>query len=239
MRTATLLVAAAIAAGAAACNTPTEGANGNLQFTPQLCGGFMSCDFNDSIGVYGQINVTIDGLNGTSTAGLDLASDDTSVLTVEPGEDIGGQPSWVLTATGAGVARLAALTPGAEEVDFVEVGVQDVQYLTLESFVGDAVGPSDEAGYDEGWTVNADQLVSWYVRPRIAGDAPTMGRFSIETVLDAGNDWLTGTEESSSDRPNGYLYVRLPVGDYPIRFEVTEDPGIGVDAMIHAVQTQQ
>ena len=239
MRASHLLTAGALTLAAAACNTTTEGANGQIAFTPTNCGVVAGCDFADSIGVHGAVDVQIAGLQGTPTAGLDLASDDEGVFTVAPTDDTGNQATWEIQAHGAGVARLAAIDGDGTEVDFVEVSVQDVTHLALEEFVGDAVGPTDEQGFDEAWTVNADELVSWYVRPRIAGDAPTMGRFSFETVLDGGATWLTGAEQEGSDRPNGYLYLRLPAGDYPITFELTEDQGIFVDAIIHAVATQQ
>jgi hypothetical protein len=226
---------AAAALTLAACNTSTEGANGNVLFTPINCGVIAGCDFADSIGVYGAIDVQIEGVDGFATAGLDLASDDEGVFTVAPTEDSGGRSTWEIQAHSAGVARLAALTGDGAEVDFVEVSVQDVTHLAMEEFVGDAVGPTDETGFDEAWTVNADEQVSWFIRPRIAGDAPTMGRFSFETILDGGATWLDTAEQEESDRPNGYLFLQLPAGDYPISFELTESVDIYVDAIIHAL----
>ncbi len=237
MRTRDLIITGALVVAAAACNTSTEGANGAVRFTPTNCGIVAGCDFAESIGVFGAIDVQIEGIDGFSTAGLDLASNDEDIFTVASVADVGGRPTWEIVVHDAGVARLTALTGSGGEVDFVEVSTQDVTNLALEEFVGDAVGPTTEQGFDEAWTVTADELVSWYVRPRIAGDVPTMGRFSFETILDGGATWLTGAEQEGSDRPNGYLYLRLPPGDYPISFELTESQDTFVDAIIHAVQT--
>jgi hypothetical protein len=234
MKLASLIVCAGALVTTAACNEPREGANGNLEFTPRNCGQVLSCDFDDSIGTFGRINITVDGLNGTPTAGLELSSSDNSVFTVDFGDDISGEPSWEIYAVGAGVAELVAYN-GNTEVDFIEIPVQTTQFLGLENLVGDAVGPSVEDGYDEAWTVNAGEDVSFIVRGMIAEDAVTMGRFSVETVLDAGDTRLIDAELENSDRPNGYLSVNLPEGDYPVRFELTEDQGTFVEAIIHAV----
>lgn len=218
---------------AAACNTPREGAYGNVRFTPRECGQVGGCDFDDSIGVGGTISVTISGIAGFSTAGVDLRSDDPDLLAVTRRADLGGQPAWDLTSLASGVAGLRAVRDG-ETVDLLEIPMQEVQYLTMVPFVGDIVGPTEEEGYDEAFTVNADQAVSWFVRPAIAGGATTMGRFAFETVLDAGSPRVTDHEESNSDRPNGYLYVTLPSGDYPVRFELSRDQDVYVEAIIHA-----
>ncbi len=234
MKLASLIISAGALVTTAACNEPREGANGNLEFTPQNCGQVLSCDFDDSIGTYGSINITIDGLNGTPTAGLVLESSDPGVFSVQLGDDISGEPSWEIYAVGAGVGELVAFNANTE-VDFIEIPVQTTQFLGLENLVGDAVGPTVEAGYDEAWTVNAGEDVSFIVRGMIAEDAVTMGRFSVETVLDAGEPAVTDYELENSDRPNGYLSVNLPAGDYPVRFELTEDGNVFVEAIIHAV----
>lgn len=220
----------------AACNTSRTGANGNIEFTPQNCGQVLSCDFDLSIGQYGAINVTIDGLDGTPTAGVDLVSSDSSVFTVSVGEDVGGEPSWEIYGVGPGVADLIAYN-GDTEVDFLEIPVQTVQFLALEDFVGEAVGPTEEQGYDEAWTVEADTDVSFIVRGMLAEDAVTMGRFSVETILPENDTRIIDAEAENSDRPNGYLFVNLPAGDYPVSFALTEDFDIYVDAIIHAVVT--
>lgn len=224
----------------AACNTPSSGANERIEFTPTECGQAGGCDFDDAIGVYGTISVTIDSLDGTPTAGLDLASRDPSIMSVTPRADIGGEPAWDVTALGPGVAELAALDAGGNEIDFIQVDLVDPVALTMVPFVGDIVGPNPEAGYDEAFTIQAGDLVSWFVRPLVAADVTTMGRFSFETVLDAGGPDLTLYEASNSDRPNGYLYLdaTLPPGDYPVRFELTEDGAIGVEAIVHALPGQ-
>ncbi len=232
---AALLFGAALAGG---CNTSTSGANERISFTPENCGQVLSCDLADSIAAGGKINITIDSLDGTPTAGLDLASRDPDIVTVEPAADIGGAPSWELTAHAPGVADLAALD-GELEIDFVEVPVQELEHLGLEGFVGDAVGPAIEDGFDEAWTVNADTQVSWFVRPMV-NDAVLMGRFSFETVTEVGLPDVTDFELDNSDRPNGHLSVMLPPGDYPVEFQLSLAPDdIYVSAIIHAVATGQ
>jgi hypothetical protein len=219
----------------AACNESQTGANERIAFTPANCGQ-IGCDLDDSIGVYGKINIQIDGLNGQSTAGLDLASRDPSRLTVEPAADINGAPSWELTALAAGVVQLAAIDPGGTEIDFVEVPIQDLVALTLQPYTSNIVGPAEEQGYDEAYTVNANEPVAWNVRPLIAGDVTTMGRFMFETVTIAGEPDVTDFELGTSDRPNGYLYVDLPAGDYPVEFQLSDDPdNLYVSAIIHSI----
>lgn len=232
---AALLFGAALAAG---CNTSTSGANDRISFTPDECGQLTSnCNLADSIGVGGQINIQIDSLDGTPTAGLDLASRDPDILAVERGADLNGAPSWLLTALAPGVADLAALD-GTHEIDFVEVPVQAVAHLALEKVVGEAVGPTLEDGYDEAWTINADTQTSWFVRPVASDDGVLMGRFSYETVTVSGEPDVTDFELENSDRPAGHLSVRLPPGAYPVTFELTLDQDVFVDAIIHAVLTQ-
>jgi hypothetical protein len=237
MRLASEIVSLSLLIALAACNTSQTGANERIAFTPQNCGQpAEGCDLADSMGVYGKISMTIDGLNGQPTAGLDLASRDPARLTVEPTADIGGQPAWELTAHAAGVVQVAAVDAGGTEIDFVEVPIQEVLALTMQPYTSNIVGPSDETGYDEAFTVNADEPVAWNVRPLIAGDVTTMGRFMFETVTITGEPDVTDFELGTSDRPNGYLYVDLPAGDYPVEFQLSDDPdAIFVSAIIHSL----
>jgi hypothetical protein len=221
----------------AACNTSQTGANNRIAFTPAECGQpAEGCDLRDSMGVFGTIGMTIDGIDGEPTAGLDLASRDPDTLTIVPREDIGGQPAWDLTAHAPGVVQVAAVDPQGVEIDFVEVPIQDVIALTLEPYTTNIVGPAEEQGYDEAFTVNADEPVAWNVRPLIDGDVTTMGRFSFETVTISGEPDVTDFEAGTSDRPNGYLYVSLPAGDYPVEFHLTDAfDDVYVTALIHAI----
>jgi len=84
------IIALAAMALAAGCNTSTEGARGNVDFTPDECGRAGGCNFADTLGVGGITNVQIMGIEGFSTAGLDLASDNLEVLAVTPIADVGG-----------------------------------------------------------------------------------------------------------------------------------------------------
>src|SRR5688572_25180728 len=106
MRTITLVALASLAA----CNTTTDGANGLVAFTPDNCStqDLRGCDFEDSLGVGGSSYVQIEGIDGFSTAGVDLDTDDPNVLIVEPVGDVGGRPTWEITGTGPGVARIIA-----------------------------------------------------------------------------------------------------------------------------------
>lgn len=218
----------------AACNTSQTGANGAVAFTPVQCGELGGCDFADSIGVGGVINVTISGIDGTPTAGLDLASRDESRLAVEPGEDVGGEPSWLLTALAPGVAQLAAIDPDGQEVDFIEVPMQEVTRLTMVPFAGDQTELGPEGDYDEAFQMMADTAASWSVRPVIAGDVTTMGRYAFTNIQ--GTPDLTQYEAANSDPANGYLYVEhIGFGDYPIEFQLSIDGGIFVSAIIHVI----
>ena len=67
---------------AVGCNVTQEGAIGTVLFTPDDCGRAEGCDFRDSIGAGGAINVQIEGADGVSTVGLDLVSSDPTVFDV-------------------------------------------------------------------------------------------------------------------------------------------------------------
>lgn len=208
--------ALALVLAAAACNTSQEGAEGNILFTPDECGRVGGCSFDDSIGVGGTINVNIMGADGFSTAGVTLEVDDPAVLTVAPVGDVGGRPTWELHAVGPGVATLYAYDTNDERVDFIEIGVQDLTGLTLENFVGDAVGPSDDPQYDEAWTVNADQTVSFFATPTIGAGVPTMGRYDYVTSVGAG---LLPYVTDMDRLDEGYLAFNAPAGTYEVGFD--------------------
>jgi len=227
MRTTLLGLALLAAVG---CNTSKEGTYGNIRFTPSNCKAIdlAGCDFADSIGVGGAIDVQIAGLDGFSTAGVTLDSDDTSVLTVTAVGDVGGQPTWEVQGTGPGVGRIVAYDTNQEIVDFVEVGVQLLSGLTLENFIGDAVGPADDVTYDEVWTVNADQDVSFYVVPLIGDGVPTMGRYGYDTVVDSALDPYLDT---TSDPAGGYLRFNVPAGQYNVTFDNLYQTGLSLDVL--------
>lgn len=227
-----MFVLAAALALAAGCNQTTEGAEGKIAFTPDDCGRVGGCDFDDSIGVGGVVDVNIQGIDGFSTAGLDLATSDPSVLTVVAIGDVGGRPTWELTGVGAGVARIYAIDRDDAELDFIEVGVQELSGLTFENFVGDAVGPTVEAGVDEAWTVNANQNVSFYVTPVVGAGVPTMGRYEYVATIDQGiEDGLL----EGADLGSGYLYFNALPDDYLVSFD--DSFGHSIDVMLHVVAT--
>lgn len=225
---ATLALAATAAVG---CNESKTGANGNISFTPSDCGRTAAgCDFDDSVGVGGLINIQIAGLEGFSTAGVELASDDLSVLELTEVGDVGNRPTWTAVGVSPGVARVAALKDGIE-VDFVEVGVQQVTALGLDNFVGSAEGPTSDADFDEIWQVTADVNTSFYVLPLIGDGVPTMGRYTYAATVDAG---LAQGLVEGGDLENGYLYFNVPAGDYTISFVNDYDPNLFIDVLIQA-----
>lgn len=230
------LIASVFLLAATGCNESTTGAYGNVEFTPDECGRIGGCAFEDSVGVGGIINVNIRGIDGFSTAGVTLESDDTSVLTVAPIGDVGGRPTWEAVGISAGVARIVAYDSDDVEVDFIEVAVQDLSGLGLENFVGDAVGPTSDATYDEIWQVNANQNTSFYVVPLIGDGAPTMGRYTYTPYLDENLD--AGLLDTANV-DEGYLYFNVPAGDYTITFESTVDTSLAVDVLIQAADVAQ
>lgn len=222
-----LLVVLAATAALAACNTSTEGAKGNVAFTPTDC-GLLGCNLDDSIGVGGIISMHITGLEGVSTAGATLESEDPAMLTVTAVPDVGGQATWELQSFNAGVTRVNVYTAADELLDFVEVPMQELSGIISQNLVGDAVGPSSDASYNEIWTVNADQAVSFQMTPVIGLDAPTMGRYVYTATVDAGiEDGLL-----DDDLSGGYLYFNVPAGSYPVSFE--NDFGQRIDILINA-----
>ena len=216
---------------ASGCNESTEGTYENISFTPRDCGAWNTgCAFDDSIGVGGLVNVQIAGINGFSTAGVTLGTEDTAVLDVTPIADIGGRPAWQLMGLDAGVARLQAYDTSQEIVDFIEVSVQPVTALVLEDFIGDAVA-SDPGAYDETWIVQAETDTSFYVVPTIGEGVRTMGRFPYDATLDA--EVLSGLLPSA-DVGEGYLAFNVPAGDYEVSFETISADPLYLDVLISA-----
>ncbi len=222
-----LLIALAAAATMAACNTSTEGAQGNIAFTPTEC-GLIGCNLDDSIGVGGKILLHIRGLEDVSTVGATLVSEDPSLLSVVAVPDVAGQPTWELQALAAGVPTISVLDETQALLDFVEIPTQDLTGIIAENLVGDAVGPSSDASYDEIWTVNANQAVSFQMRPVIGIDVPTMGTYQYTATVDIGIE--NGLIDD--DVSGGYLYFNVPAGQYPVSFE--NDYGQRIDILIDA-----
>ena len=176
-----------IAATAAGCNTPTTGAEGNIAFTPLDCGRFGGCDFADRVGVGGLLNVHISGLEGFSTAGLELDSSDPEVMEVLPVGDVGGQPTWSIRGIAPGTAGLLAVDANLEVFDFIDVDIVQPDRLIMQNFIGEAVGPTfDTPGYDEHWLVNANERAVFYVAPSLGEDSPVMGVYEYAPVVDVG-----------------------------------------------------
>ncbi|RMH41905.1 MAG: hypothetical protein D6689_09860 [Deltaproteobacteria bacterium] len=214
-------------AGAAGCNETTAGAQGNVLFTPDRCDLVGSgCTFDDSVAVGGTLIVHITGAEGSSTAGFDLQSDDPTVLSVQPVDDVGGKPTWELAGTGAGVARLVAVDPDGNDVDFLEVSVQEIDNLGLVNTIGDAVGgPVNDPDYHEIWTLNAGVETWFHVEPR-AGTGRLMGVLQYDVVID---DLLDQNLVEGSDVVGGFYKINAPAGNYTL--SVTADNGTPLDVL--------
>ena len=215
------------ALAAIGCDTSTEGTHGNVSFTPTECGR-IGCDFDNSIGVGGVVEMQISGIGGVSTAGVTIESRDPSLLSVIPVADVAGQPTWELQGLAAGVARLHVLTQGDDVLDLLEVPIQELTGLITQNILGNAVGPAEDAVYDEVWTVNADEAVSFQVTPVIGLDAPTMGTYQYTATVDAGLQ--AGLLDQNLGE--GYLYFNVPAGQYAVSFD--DDYGHSIDLLINA-----
>ncbi len=215
------------ALAAVACDTSTEGAHGNVSFTPTECGR-IGCDFDNSIGVGGVVQMQIAGIGEVSTAGVTIVSRDPGLLSVFPIADVAGQPTWELQALAAGVARINVLTQGEDVLDLLEVPIQELTGLISQNILGDAVGPAEDTAFDEVWTVNADEAVSFQITPVIGLDAPTMGIYQYTATVDAGLQ--AGLLDQ--DLGEGYLYFNVPAGQYTVSFD--DDYGHSIDLLINA-----
>ena len=222
---------------ASGCNTSTEGAAGNVSFTPDDCGLVGGCDFASGLGVGGAAVVQISGLGSFSTAGVDLASDDLSVLTVDAIPDVNGKPAWEIFGMAPGLARLAAIDPGGKEVDAILVEVVTPARFTMHDFGNHAVGPqNDRPGYDEHWLVDAGQEVILLVTPVDEGEKPIMGRYEYTTVIETAA--FDAFIKNRNDLAKGTLdFLATEPGEYGVRFN-----GVGSTAslavLIEAVVTQ-
>jgi len=217
---------AGLALAAIGCNTTSEGAEGLVLFTPDRCDLVGSgCSFADDIAVGGTVNVWIGGNDGVSTAGFELESDDASVFTVVPISDIGGRPTWEITGTGPGVAHLYAVDGDGADVDFIEVVVQELDGLHMLQTLGQAVGPTSDADYDEIWQVNAGEETWFYVEPLIGNDR-IMGVMQYDVTIDSALDSYLA---EGSDVPGGFYKINAPAGDYWV--SITADNGTPLDVL--------
>ena len=202
--------------GAAGCDTSSSGAEGVLFFTPTECGR-VGCNFNDSVGVGGALLVHISPRDSTvSTVGLDLESSDESIFTIQAVPDVGGEPTWEIIGQNDGVTSLTAFdTATGDDVDFIAVVVQELDALSSRNVLGDAVGPDlNDQDFDEVWTINADQRVSFSIDP-IVGNTIAMGRYEYTATIDAAIDDGLVDSDSLSD---GHLDFSVPVGEHAASF---------------------
>ena len=226
-----LTLAMALATG---CNTSTEGAAGNVLFTPDDCGRVGGCDFGDALGVGGTAQVQISGVGDFSTAGIDLASDAPEILQVTKIPDVAGRPAWEIFGTGEGIAHLAAVDPGGVEVDFIEFDVLQPARLTVEVFSGNAVGPFDDPNYDERWTVNANEQNIFLLTPLASDDEPIMGVYQYVPFVEVAefDDYINNTDNLN----RGTLDFTAPAGNYGLQFSVP-DSNINYSILIEVAQT--
>lgn len=228
MRTITCIVAPFTLA-ALACNTPTTGEQGELSFTPTRCGNpLLNCSFAAGLATGGAIDVQITSVGGASLDGVTVES--SNHVTVEDIADADGVPTWSVTAQTAGGAELRVRDAQGGLLDSLTFSVYAPERLGLLKLVGTATGPATEAGADEAWTVPAGQLVSFQVIP-IAGAYRMMGRLSY-TI--SGSAAVLDTEQSTSDRASGYLYVQPPAGDHLLLFSRDVVDGLDLAVSLHA-----
>lgn len=172
----------------AGCNEPTPGQAGNVAFTPQNCGLISGCDFDDTIGEGGIIDVRIAGIGDFDVIGMTLESDNTEVLTVTYLGMPEGNPTWELESTGSGQANLIARKNGVQ-VDTIEVRAQPVTDLMVRPFLTDIEVQPDIFGYD--WYVliesEENETVSLSMVPAV-GDQQVMGRFDYLYEIVAAED---------------------------------------------------
>lgn len=218
---------------AAGCDASSSGSEGKIDFTPHSCGR-IGCDFAAGIGVGGRVGLHIHGAEDVSTAGLDVRSLDTGVLTVTAVPDVAGQPTWELEAISAGTAELEVFDPapadGGEEqsIDSLEVETLDLSGIGLVSFIGDAVGPDLGGEADESWTINAGAPVSFRVTPFVGDRVPTMGRYTYDVTID--DELRNGLIDP--ELSEGRLYFSAPAGDWSASW--ADDGGRTLDVVIHS-----
>lgn len=209
-----LALAAVLTTG---CNVATEGAQGKVSFTPDDCGRYAGCDFASAVGVGGVTNLYISGIDGYSTVGMTLLTENPEVLTVMPIGDVGGRPTWELAGVAPGLARLVALASDGTEADYIDVAVEVVSGLTMAKIIGDAVEPGpDVDGYDEHWIVNADQRVALHVVPVGADAQPVMGRYEYVPTVE--NQEFVPYVTDATLLSKGQLDFTVPAGQYSIVF---------------------
>lgn len=226
------LFAASLAVG---CNTTTPGEQGNVLFTPDECGRLGGCNFADSIGVGGLVNVQIAGADGFSTAGIELESSDESVLLVTAIADVNGQPTWELFGVGSGTAGLLAVDGDRNAVDSIDVAVVQPTKLTMVNFIGDAVGPlTDSPDFDETWEVNLGQRVVFHTTPVNELDNPIMGRYVYDAAVDPG---LTADINDTELLGAGQLDV-TPTAPGPYEVVFTDDVGNTISMLLDVIETQ-
>ncbi|MCE9575465.1 MAG: hypothetical protein K8W52_20095 [Deltaproteobacteria bacterium] len=222
---------------AAGCNVSSTGNQGNITFTPSNCGDPTGCDLGDAIALWGTVDVQIARTSGGSITGLALESRDPTVASVESIASIQGLPAWRVTgadagATGAGATvDLAVIDTAAAEVDAVPITIKAADHLGFAKFVGTATGPAAADGYDESWTVPANQLVGFQARARL-GTEDLEGRFLYDVVADPAG--LMTHEPQGADHATGYINVQPPAGDYPLTLALHVNPTSQLKVLIHA-----
>ena len=210
-----LVVPLAMLAGA--CNTVTTGDHGVLTFTPDECGDENGCSLNDDLAVGGTMKISLDDASdqhGSDLSDLTLISSDPNVFQVALIERGAFTSEWRVTGTGGGWAELIAIDRGGFEVDHTDLTVAFSDRLDIEHHAGNAVGPTTRIGYDQVWTVNANQDVKLQAVPVRNGSRLT-GKVGYRVDID---EVLFDSRLSSANIEIGQLDFRVPMGEYDVTF---------------------
>ena len=213
MRSTSVLMALPLVA-LAACNTVTTGEYGVLTFTPDECGGDEGCSLNDDLAVGATLVVELEAADGGDIEDLRLITSNPYVFQVERLSSSPWSSEWKVTGTGDGWAELVAIDGLGYEIDKTRIDVRYADGLGVEHVAGNAVGPTVRLGYDQVWTVNADERVELEIVP-LEGRFRMMGRVAYQVDID---ELLYAGMAPGSRVEAGELEFRVPMGEYDVDF---------------------
>jgi hypothetical protein len=218
-----------LAAGVLGCNVSQSGTHGALEFTPRDCGNpLLGCDFARPVASGTSLNLWVWGDPQPDTVVAE-APGPATLTEIAPVE---GRRTWRIDALADGTAIISARDAGGAEMDTYQVSVMAPTALELVGLVGHPTTSRNADGVTLDVEAAAGQLVSLQAVPRALGtDLMGVARYAL--VVPDGSTLLT-TQQSTSKPEAGYLYVQPTAGDYPFRFQLVDQPGLGIDAVLHA-----